>query len=86
MASFSFRLLLAELPSHWQKPKESLDRLYKILAVIRKVWLHKKSILLLQINQNEVNKFKMTQNISRYWYLESNYIVNQALYNCFISI
>ncbi|KAL1513741.1 hypothetical protein ABEB36_003111 [Hypothenemus hampei] len=37
MASFSFRLLLAELPMHCGKPKESLTRLFSILATIKKI-------------------------------------------------
>ncbi|CAH1107199.1 unnamed protein product [Psylliodes chrysocephalus] len=37
MASFSFRLLLAELPMHCSKAKESIMRLFNILATIRKI-------------------------------------------------
>ncbi|KAL1517484.1 hypothetical protein ABEB36_001246 [Hypothenemus hampei] len=37
MASFSFRLLLAELPMHCGKPKESLRRLFSAWAAIKKM-------------------------------------------------
>ncbi|XP_072376597.1 trafficking protein particle complex subunit 12 [Diabrotica undecimpunctata] len=37
MASFSFRLLLAELPTHCGKPKESITRLFNLLATIRQI-------------------------------------------------
>ncbi|CAH1994505.1 unnamed protein product [Acanthoscelides obtectus] len=37
IASFSFRLLLAELPMHCGKPKESLTKLFNVLAVTRKM-------------------------------------------------
>ncbi|KAG7212984.1 hypothetical protein KM043_002324 [Ampulex compressa] len=37
MASFAFRLLLAEIPSYYGKPKQALDNLYKILATINRV-------------------------------------------------
>lgn len=37
IASFSFRLLLAELPSHCGKPKESLTKLFSLLATVRHV-------------------------------------------------
>ncbi|XP_056631010.1 trafficking protein particle complex subunit 12 [Diorhabda sublineata] len=37
MASFSFRLLLAELPMHCGKAKESITRLFKVLATVRQI-------------------------------------------------
>lgn len=37
IASFSFRLLLAELPMHCGRPKESLTKLFSILAIVRQV-------------------------------------------------
>lgn len=37
MASFSFRLLLAEIPLYCGKPKEALDNLYRILATVNKI-------------------------------------------------
>lgn len=37
MASFSFRLLLAELPMHCGKPKDSLKKLFSVLATVRKI-------------------------------------------------
>lgn len=37
IASFSFRLLLAELPMHCNKPKEALTRLFNVLATIRQM-------------------------------------------------
>ncbi|XP_076766120.1 trafficking protein particle complex subunit 12 [Xylocopa sonorina] len=37
MASFSFRLLLAEIPMYWRKPKQALDNLYKILATVNQI-------------------------------------------------
>ncbi|XP_060820564.1 trafficking protein particle complex subunit 12 [Bombus pascuorum] len=37
MASFSFRLLLAEIPMYCAKPKEALDNLYKILAIVNQI-------------------------------------------------
>lgn len=37
IASFSFRLLLAELPMHCSKPKESLARLFGMLAIVRQI-------------------------------------------------
>ncbi|XP_068972221.1 trafficking protein particle complex subunit 12 [Bombus flavifrons] len=37
MASFSFRLLLAEIPMYCAKPKQALDNLYKILAIVNQI-------------------------------------------------
>ncbi|VEN59516.1 unnamed protein product [Callosobruchus maculatus] len=37
IASFSFRLLLAELPMHSGKPKESLTKLFTVLACTREM-------------------------------------------------
>lgn len=37
IASFSFRLLLSELPMHCGKPKESLTKLYSMKAIIKQV-------------------------------------------------
>lgn len=37
MASFSFRLLLAEVPSYCGKPRQTLDNLFKLFAVVKKM-------------------------------------------------
>ncbi|KZC09858.1 Trafficking protein particle complex subunit 12 [Dufourea novaeangliae] len=37
MASFSFRLLLAEIPLYCGKPKQALDNLYKVLATVNQI-------------------------------------------------
>ncbi|XP_043470918.1 trafficking protein particle complex subunit 12 [Leptopilina heterotoma] len=37
MASFSFRLLLAEIPTYLGKSKQAIDNLYQILAIIKKI-------------------------------------------------
>ncbi|KAK1134906.1 hypothetical protein K0M31_007673 [Melipona bicolor] len=37
MASFSFRLLLAEIPMYCGKPKQALDNLYKVLATTNQI-------------------------------------------------
>lgn len=37
MASFAFRLLLAEIPSYCGKPKRALDNLYKLLATANQI-------------------------------------------------
>lgn len=37
MASFSFRLLLAEIPMYCGKPKQALDNLYKLLATVNQI-------------------------------------------------
>ena len=37
MASFAFRLLLAEIPNYYGKPKQAIDNLYEILATVRKI-------------------------------------------------
>lgn len=37
MASFSFRLLLAEVPMYCGKPKQALDNLYKVLATVNQI-------------------------------------------------
>lgn len=37
IASFSFRLLLAELPMHCGKPKDSLTKLFTVLATVRQM-------------------------------------------------
>lgn len=37
IASFSFRLLLAELPMYCDKPKESLTKLFSVLATVRQI-------------------------------------------------
>lgn len=40
MASFSFRLLLAEIPYYHGKSKEALDKLFKILSIVDKIVLN----------------------------------------------
>lgn len=40
MASFAFRLFLAEAPYHYGKAKEALDKLYKILSIVDKILLN----------------------------------------------
>lgn len=37
MASFSFRLLLAELPMYNNKPDTAIARLHTVLAIVKKV-------------------------------------------------
>lgn len=37
IASFSFRLLLAELPMYCGKPKESLTRLFAVLTIVQQI-------------------------------------------------
>lgn len=37
IATFSFRLLLAELPMHCGKSKESMNRLFSLLATVRQI-------------------------------------------------
>ncbi|XP_053983313.1 trafficking protein particle complex subunit 12 [Hylaeus volcanicus] len=37
MASFSFRLLLAEIPLYCKKPKQALDNLFKVLATVNQI-------------------------------------------------
>ncbi|XP_076628557.1 trafficking protein particle complex subunit 12 [Colletes latitarsis] len=37
MASFSFRLLLAEIPLYCGKPKQALDNLFKLLATVNQI-------------------------------------------------
>lgn len=40
MASFSFRLLLAEIPLYCGRPKQALHNLYKILATVKQIILN----------------------------------------------
>lgn len=37
MASFSFRLLLAEVPSYFGKSKQAIDNLYQVLAIVKRI-------------------------------------------------
>ncbi|XP_011176159.1 trafficking protein particle complex subunit 12 [Solenopsis invicta] len=37
MASFAFRLLLAEIPAYYGKPKQTLENLYKLLATVNQI-------------------------------------------------
>ncbi|XP_043269348.1 trafficking protein particle complex subunit 12 [Venturia canescens] len=37
MASFAFRLLLAEIPSYWGKPREAIDSLHKLLSTVEQL-------------------------------------------------
>ena len=37
MASFSFRLLLAEIPSYYGKAKQAMDNLHKVLATVKRI-------------------------------------------------
>lgn len=37
MVSFSFRLLVAELPMHCNKPRDSLTKLFNILEIIQQI-------------------------------------------------
>lgn len=37
MASYAFRLLLAEIPSYYGKPKRALDNLYRLLATVNQI-------------------------------------------------
>lgn len=43
MASFSFRLLLAEIPNYLGKSKQTIDNLYQILAIVKKIIKNLKS-------------------------------------------
>lgn len=50
IATFSFRLLIAELPMHCGKPKESMTRLFNLVATVRQVFNHLSQLQRLSIN------------------------------------
>ncbi|GLV36455.1 uncharacterized protein CBL_08946 [Carabus blaptoides fortunei] len=55
IATFSFRLLLAELPMHCGKPKESMIRLFNMVATVRQMITNLKQSLCEDGNPTEIN-------------------------------
>lgn len=66
IASFSFRLLLAELPMHCGKPKESLTKLFGVLATVRKILKNLKQGLCEDGNPMELSELDRSDSI-RLW-------------------
>lgn len=66
IASFSFRLLLAELPMHCGKPKESLTKLFNLLATVRQMLNNLKQGTCEDGNPAEISKVDRSDSI-RLW-------------------
>ncbi|CAG9766054.1 unnamed protein product [Ceutorhynchus assimilis] len=84
MASFSFRLLLAELPMHCGKPKESLTKLFSILSTVRKMLGNLKHGLCEDGNPMEIGEMDKTDSIKLWSGREAR--VMHSIINCAISV
>lgn len=84
IASFSFRLLLAELPMHCGKPKESLTKLFSILATIRKMLSNLKQGLCEDGNPMEIGDSDRTDSLRLWTGREAR--VMHSIINCSISL
>ncbi|ERL92356.1 trafficking protein particle complex subunit 12 [Dendroctonus ponderosae] len=84
MASFSFRLLLAELPMHCGKPKESLTKLFSILGVIKKMIHNLKQGLCEDGNPMEIGESDRADSLKLWSGREAR--VMHSVINCAISV
>ncbi|XP_065166950.1 trafficking protein particle complex subunit 12 [Atheta coriaria] len=80
IASFSFRLLLAELPSHCGKPKESLTKLFSLLATVRHMLKNLKEGLCEDGNPAEIGASDRSDSI-RLWTGRETRIMHSII-NC----
>ncbi|XP_018335736.1 trafficking protein particle complex subunit 12 [Agrilus planipennis] len=80
IASFSFRLLLAELPMHCGKPKESLTKLFNILSTVRKMLLNLKNGLCEDGSPTEIKSSDRNDSI-RLWTGRETRILH-SIVNC----
>ncbi|XP_050312363.1 trafficking protein particle complex subunit 12-like isoform X2 [Anthonomus grandis grandis] len=84
MASFSFRLLLAELPMHSGKSTESLTKLFSVLATVRKMISNLKEGLCEDGNPMEISEGDRKDSIKLWSGREAR--VMHSIINCAISI
>lgn len=84
IASFSFRLLLAELPMHCGKPKESLTKLFHILSIVRQMLGNLKNELCEDGSPTEINSADRSDSI-RLWYGREGRIMHSII-NCALAL
>ncbi|XP_076260001.1 trafficking protein particle complex subunit 12 [Rhynchophorus ferrugineus] len=84
IASFSFRLLLAELPMHCGKPKESLTKLFSMLATIKKMLSNLRQGLCEDGNPMELAESDRTDSLRLWSGREAR--VMHSIINCAISL
>ncbi|XP_060515744.1 trafficking protein particle complex subunit 12 isoform X2 [Cylas formicarius] len=84
IASFSFRLLLAELPLHCGKPKESLTKLFSLLATIQKMLSNLRKKFCEDGNPMEISEEDQMDSI-RLWSGRETRVIHSVI-NCAIAI
>ncbi|KAI4469045.1 d-alanyl-d-alanine carboxypeptidase [Holotrichia oblita] len=84
IASFSFRLLLAELPMHCGKPKESLTKLFSILATVKQMIRNLKDGVCEDGNPMEISDSDRSDSV-RLWTGRETRIMH-SIVNCALSL
>ncbi|KAF2883543.1 hypothetical protein ILUMI_22607 [Ignelater luminosus] len=84
IASFSFRLLLAELPMHCGKANESLTKLFNILSVVRQMLTNLKNGLCEDGNPTEISESDRSDSI-RLWFGREGRIMH-SIVNCALAV
>ncbi|KAL2743070.1 hypothetical protein V1477_008559 [Vespula maculifrons] len=67
MASFAFRLLLAEVPYYYGKPKEALDKLHKVLSVVNEILSNLQAGLMREANDTKVTNTEQKKDAIKLW-------------------
>lgn len=83
IATFSFRLLLAELPMHCDKPKESMTKLFNLLAIIRQIIINLKQNLSEDGSPTELSPQDRTDSLKLWSGREAR--VQHSIVNCALS-
>lgn len=84
IASFSFRLLLAELPMHCGKPKESLTKLFGVVGIVRQILKNLKQGLCEDGNPMKINDSDRNDSL-RLW-TGREVRVMHSIVNCALAI
>ncbi|KAK4884966.1 hypothetical protein RN001_001237 [Aquatica leii] len=84
IASFSFRLLLAELLMHCGKPKQSLSKLFNILSIIKQMLNNLKNGLCEDGSPTEIAKTDRTDSI-RLWFGREGRVMHSII-NCALAL
>lgn len=80
IATFSFRLLIAELPMHCGKPKESMARLFNLVATVRQMTYNLKNGLCEDGNPTEISKTDRADSIKLWSGREAR--IQHSIVNC----
>ncbi|KAF5275093.1 hypothetical protein FQA39_LY07030 [Lamprigera yunnana] len=84
IASFSFRLLLAELPMHCGKAKESLTKLFNMLSIVRQMLTNLKSELCEDGSPTEISSLDRSDS-TRLWFGREGRIMHSII-NCALAL